>query len=331
MKAIVTTIVIAATVPLQTIAEPVTLDTFVRAETDTAMRLVLRDNDFGSFVHFREPASVDAQSVIRMNRDTLYSSTVLDLSEPATVILPEGDGRYQSVEVINQDHYMFAYAEPGSYELTEDLVGSRYAYLIVRTFVDPNDPEDLANTHAMQDGLGIEGGGKGPFEAPDWDQDQLLTARQALNTLAGLGFDLSSGFGEEGDVDPVAHLVAAAAGWGGLPPKYAVYQSRPVPANDGKPHSLTLRDVPVDAFWSVTVYNADGYLEKNPAGIYSYNSVTATPDAEGAITLHFGGCDDGRVNCIPVPAGWNYIARLYGPQAPVLDGSWVFPVPEPLD
>ena len=48
-----------------------------------------------------------------------------------------------SLQVINQDHYSFALSEPGDYELTEESVGSRYAGLIVRTFLDANDPEDI--------------------------------------------------------------------------------------------------------------------------------------------------------------------------------------------
>jgi hypothetical protein len=39
-----------------------------------------------------------------MNRDVLYSRVVFDLSKPATITMPETNGRYQSMHVINQDH-----------------------------------------------------------------------------------------------------------------------------------------------------------------------------------------------------------------------------------
>lgn len=314
-------------------SEPVTIENFVRAESDHMMRanMAAFGMGVGELHHIRAATTPDNQPVIRMNQDTLYSGIVLDLSVPVTISLPEIDGRYQSMHVVNQDHYMLFETEPGTYTLDAETVGTRFALVTVRTFVDPNDPDDMARAHAAQDGIVITGGGLGPFDAPDWNQDDLALARRALSDLATLGFDTGHAFGTAEEVRPVDFLVGAAAGWGGLPQVAAYYVIDSVDANDGEtPHALTVRDVPVDAFWSITVYGEDGYLAANELGINSLNGVTAEADEDGGYTLHFGGCEDGRRNCIPVTPGWNYTVRLYSPRTEVLDETWVFPAPAPL-
>ncbi len=314
-----------------TAAEPVTVYNFARAESDRTIRYVYQQIGFGALHHDRMPPALDEQPVIRMNRDTLYSTGVLDLSKPATVIMPDADGRFMNLHVINQDHYSLAVTGPGEHALTEKAVGSRYAYLIIRTFVDPGDPADVASANKAQDGIKIKGGADGPLDVPDWDEDQLLVARQALNTLASLGTGTAGAFGTKDEVDSIEHLMLAAAGWGGLPQKTAIYQIASVRDNDGTPHAVTVTDVPVDAFWSVTVYNAEGYIEENELGVNSFNGVTAQHNDDGSVTLQFGGCDDGRVNCIPISEGWSYTVRMYEPHPEVLDGTWVFPAPEPIN
>lgn len=311
----------------------VTVANYVRAETDHMIRANMQafGIKIGALAHVRTPTTPDNQPVIRMNQDTLYSATVLDLARPVRLTLPEADGRYMSMHVVNQDHYMFVESQPGTYELTEESVGTRFAHVTIRTFVDVLDPDDLAIAHAAQDAIELSGGGEGPFEAPDWNAEDLKVARKALNDLAVLGFDTTYAFGRKEEVRPVDHLVGAAAGWGGLPQRAAFYILSSVDQNDGQtPYAVTVKDVPVDAFWSITVYNADGYLEANERGVNSYNNVSARPNADGSFTIHFGGCDDGRVNCIPITPRWNYAIRMYEPRAEIRDGSWRFPAPQPV-
>lgn len=310
--------------------EPVTLATYVRAETDLAIRNAYRDAGFSRFLHFRTPPPLDQQRVTQINRDTVYSVAIVDLSRPATVVLPEAAGRYMSLHVIDQDHYSFAVAAPGRHELTRDDVGTPYAYLIVRTFADADDPLDLAAANALQDRLAIEGGGSGPLALPDWNTAQLGAVRAALTALAIWGAGDDQAFGTETETDPIEHLVHTATAWGGLPDGNAHYELGAVAQNDGTPHAVTVKDVPVDAFWSLTVYGADGYIELNERGAYSVNSVDAVRNADGSITIHFGACDDGRANCLPISKGWSYAVRMYEPRPEALDGRWTFPSIEPV-
>ena len=325
-------LILALCAPSMAFAEAVTVDNFVRAESDHMFRANIKAFQvrFGEFTHLREPTTQDNQPVIRMNQDTLYSGTLLDLSKPVTISLPKVGGRYMSMHVISQDHYCFVEAKPGTYTLTEDNVGTRFAFISMRTFYDAADFDDLAKAHAAQDKIEISGGGEGPFEAPDWDVEQLAVARKALNDLAVLGFDTTYAFGSKEEVRPIDHLVGAAAGWGGLPVTAAMYLLDSVAANDGRtPHTVTVRDVPVDAFWSITIYNADGYLEANDLGRNSLNNFSAKPNDDGSYTIHFGG-NPRSENYLPITKGWNYAIRLYQPREDILNGTWNFPEIEPV-
>ncbi|HEY6842039.1 MAG TPA: hypothetical protein VI114_12525 [Chthoniobacterales bacterium] len=58
--------------------------------------------------------------------------------------------------------------------------------------------------------------------------------------------------------------------------------------------------------------------------------VNPTESLHAAISIQFGGCDDTKLeNCLPTPAGWNYLVRLYRPRPEILNGAWTFPEAEP--
>ena len=316
--------------------QPVTVDNFVRAESDVYMGGILKDSNgrLGTFNHRRAVADVDHQTVIRLNRDTLYSSALFDLDAgPATVTLPDAGTRFMSMQVISEDHYVPAvYYKAGAYTLTRDLVGTRYAVVGIRALVDPNDPADVARVHALQDAITVRQAGPGRFEVPDWDPVSQKRVRDALLVLSSTSTGFSGAFGKEGEVDPVKRLMGAAAAWGGNPDRDATYLSETPAKNDGTTvHRVTVKDVPVDAFWSISVYNEQGYYEKNALNAYTINSITGKKAADGSTTVQFGGCDGKIPNCIPIVKGWNYTVRLYRPRAEILDGSWKFPVAQPVE
>lgn len=119
--------------------------------------------------------------------------------------------------------------------------------------------------------------------------------------------------------------------WGGNPEEDALYLNRTVARSDGKTvYGLKIADVPVKGFWSISNYNADGFYEPNELNAYTVNNLTAAKNSDGGVTVQFGGCDGKIANCLPTPEGWNYMVRLYRPEATILDGSWKFPVAEEL-
>jgi Protein of unknown function (DUF1254) len=97
--------VIAAQLPLLAAdTVPVTVDNFVRAESDVYFGGITKDFGFGKIGYNREPAPIENQIVIPLTRDTLYGGGVFDLDAgPVTVTLPDAGKRFMSLQVINQD------------------------------------------------------------------------------------------------------------------------------------------------------------------------------------------------------------------------------------
>jgi hypothetical protein len=304
----------------------------VHAQAPSTAAIPVTVNSFGKLDHRREPASIDHQTVIRLNRDTLYSFGAFDLAAaPVTVTLPDAGNRFMSLQIISEDHYVsFVAYDHAPHTLTEKDVGTRYVMVAIRTLLDPNDPKDLDEVHKLQDAIKVSQNDVGKLELPNWDQTSLKEIRDALLTLAKHTDGFSHAFGTNKEVDPIKHLIGTAAGWGGNPDKDATYIGGAVPKNDGTTiYKVRVRDVPVDAFWSVSVYNAAGYFEKNPYNAYSLNNITAKKDADGAVTIQFGGCDGKIANCLPIMPDWNSTVRLYRPRDEILSGTWKFPDPQP--
>ncbi len=311
----------------------VTADNFTRAESDLYFTGIVKKDGFGQFEHNREATPVDQQTVIRMNRDTLYSAAVLDLEAgPATITLPDPGTRFLSMQVINQDQYtpMVVYGA-GRHTLTKEKIGTRYVLVAIRTLIDPTDPKDAERVHALQDAMRIEQAARGSFEVPQWDAASQKKVRDALLVLGATLPDSKRMFGTKDQVDPVRFLIGSAMAWGGNPEKEAMYINVTPQQNDGKTvHRLSVKDVPVDGFWSISLYNAQGFFEKNALDAYSINNLTAKKAADGSVAIQFGGCDVKTDNCLPIMPGWNYIVRLYRPRPEVVSGSWKFPEAQPV-
>ena len=311
---------------------PVTPDNFVRAETDMYFAQFAK-NAFGKFYHARDlPLGEDTG--VRPNRDTLYSMAVFDLDAgPVTITLPDAGKRFMTMMVVDQDHYvpMVVYGK-GTHTLDRKTIGTRYVMAWVRTLVDPSDPREIKQVHALQDAIKVSQKGVGKLETPNWDPARQKKVRDALFLLNETLPDLRRAGGRRGEVDPVRHLIATASAWALNPDKDAIYLNVTPTRNDGTTvYRLNVKDVPVDGFWSVIVYDKRGLILKNSRDTYSFNSITAKKGADGSVAIQFGGCDGKVPNCLPTMKGWNYMVRLYRPRAEVLNGDWRFPEATPAN
>src|SRR5208282_5591013 len=147
---------------------PVTKDNFNRAESDMYFGETIKlAAGIGKFDHRREIMAIDKQTVIRANRDTLYSAGVFDLDAGlVTITLPDAGKRFMSMLIIDEDQFAHGtYYGIHPVSLTKEQIGTRYVMVGIRTFVDPNDPRDLDKAHALQDATMVSQKSLGTWEA----------------------------------------------------------------------------------------------------------------------------------------------------------------------
>jgi hypothetical protein len=317
--------------PLSVSAETATVinvDNFNKAQTDFEFAGIVKLAGGINKIHSnRAPTPIDKQNVIRMNRDTLYSLGVIDISKGATVTLPDAGKRYMSLMVINNDGYVNeVFYGGGVYKLTMEKFDTPYVGVVIRTLANPEDAADLATAHKLQDQIKIATESDKAFVLPNYDKASYKATLEPILELAKGLKRYTETFGSKQEVNPVHFLIGSASAWGGLPDKAAIYENVQPNLPVGK-YELTVKDVPVSGFWSISLYNEKGYFQKNDLNAYSLNNLTAKPNSDGSYTLRFGGCTVATENCLPIMKGWNYAVRMYEPGKAIVDGSWKFPGP----
>jgi hypothetical protein len=306
----------------------VNVDNFARAQADMEFAGILKlSGGVNKWQHNREPTPIDKQNIIRMNRDTLYSFAIIDISKGASVTLPDAGDRYMSLMIINNDGYVNeTFHGAGTYELTTQKFDTPYVAAGVRILAKAEDAADVQKVHELQDGIKIEAASQTAFVLPDYDKASYEATLKALLELAKGAKGTTGFFGSKAEVDSLGFLLGSAAGWGGLPDKEAHY----INVEPGLPvgeYELSVKDVPVSGFWSISLYNKEGYFQKNDLNAYSLNNLTAKKSEDGSYKIRFGGCTASTENCLPIMDGWNYLVRLYEPHQEILDGKWAFPGP----
>lgn len=129
--------------------------------------------------------------------------------------------------------------------------------------------------------------------------------------------------------------IVSQAGLGANLPEDAIY---PLSLGDeaGRPldggNKYTLRFEagalpPAAAFWSVTLYDTDGFQVANSLNRFAVSSwMPLRPDSDGSLTLYVQNESPGKdreANWLPAPKGpFNLTMRLYAPKSEALTGRW---------
>lgn len=310
--------------------QPVTRENFVRAETDRMFSDILKlTGGVNRFHHIRAPTPLDQQTVVRMNRDTVYSIAIIDTTNGGAVTLPPSpDGRYISMHLFDNDHYdLGVIYDPGDHPLP---VGKGHVAAIVRIQVyNPNDPKEIALINGWQDRLAVNAKSAKPFVPGDWDRASLDKLRGELEVPCRSFPNFEKAMMPRGQADPEQRLCAAGGGWGLLPGATATYFSYPGGHPNTECRTATYAVPKNGAFWSITVYNSTGFIEYENSVL---NSNNVKLNRDGAFTAFFGSkkaCGD-VPNRLDTPKGWNFMMRVYRPDPSVLNGGYSLPATVPV-
>lgn len=300
---------------------------YVKAKTATQFDLYLAraGGEMNSFSHGRNLVSIDTRSSRRLNRDTLYSVALIDISEGGSIFLPDTGDRYVSVQVMNEDGYTNnIFHGAGEHKMSVAEFDTSFVWVLVRTLVYDSIEGDIDVARTLQDGMSITSNSSNMYTHPSYDQESFDATTKSLVELGQGLTDNSKAAGTKEQVNPIKQLILSAYGFGTLPEteSFLVTIEPNLPAD--KAYSLTVKDVPVDGFWSLAMYDKDGYFNENEYLSYGFGDRTAAKSPDGSITLNFGG-DPNKENFIPLSEGWNYVVRMYQPRQEILDGTWVFP------
>lgn len=213
--------------------------------------------------------------------------------------------------------------EPGVHQLPDD---TRYVALLTRVqLLDDTDPADVAAANALQDQFVIEASSAEPFPQPQWDVETMLALRRQYEPRFS-AFDQfePDWMGPRGTVNEDTRRLAAAGAWGLFPEKDAVYINYAGPDDPKACYTVTYQTPVTDAFWSITVYGADGFM-KSDTNVINDRNVAYNDD--GTFTAYFGAeaaCGD-RPNRVDISDGWNFLMRIYRPGPEVLSREYTLP------
>ena len=225
---------------------------------------------------------------------------------------------------------------------------SRLAVLMAK---HPPHANDYPILFRMRE-IGLEPGK--PFEASKLDpalvrtinaaaKDALADVEQSGKSGAGIGTHVNGWFYQTSTVGTYGtayklRAMGTLIGLGVNLPEDAIYPASFVDG-EGKPYSGANRYVlhfdkgkfpPAGAFWSVTLYDKDGFQVPNVLSRFAIGDRDKLKfNADGSLDLYIQNESPGadrESNWLPAPAGeFNLAMRLYSPRREVSDGGWTPP------
>lgn len=298
--------------------------------TDETSRQILKSQDLegvNNFNHKRQLTPTDKQPVVRMNRDTYYSMALIDVSKGASITMPEiPDGKYMSIQPVTEDHRIQAMKYgPGTFELTTHT--GTHLYVIVR--LDATFTE--AEVKEIQDKMSINANSNNAFTAMPVDEESFTAVENALkakmpSVIKRDGVDALKGmFTNPRDssnelFNQEKYELGAALGWGGAQMIDNIYELSGNYSAD-RCYQMTFEDPKNLAFWSITVYDKNGFMFNDLA---NFSSNTAQANADGTYTISFGCGADAPNNLeIANPSEvFNIAVRHYQPSKRVFEDDY---------
>ena len=202
-----------------------------------------------------------------MNRDTLYSAAVFDLDAgPVTITLPDPGKRFLSMQMIDEDEYTpeVLYGAPSARSPRTRSARATPLSPCASWSIRTIPRTSRRSTRCRTPSRSASPADREPSRRPTGTHQPGQGAGRSAE-LGSTVPDTKGMFGPKGEVDPVRHLIGSAIAWGGNPEKDALYLNVTPAHNDGKTvYRLTVKDVPVDGFWSISVYNDEGHFAPIP-------------------------------------------------------------------
>jgi hypothetical protein len=180
------------------------------AESDLYFGNSDKEGGFGKFFFIRELTPIDHQIVHPVQPGhPVRGGGVRSRRWPvACVSLPDPGTPVQSLQVIDEDHYTHRVIySHGDYPLYAGGDRNPIVLAAVRILVDPDDPADMTEVHALQDAIVAEQEKSGSFEDPGLGSGEPEDGSRCASDAGDHPARHQAMFGTREDTDPVRHLI----------------------------------------------------------------------------------------------------------------------------